>query len=156
MLRIKTYPDNTLRKKSKIITEITDRERELFDQMLLTMKQACGIGLAAPQIGINQRIIVVDIGEGPIKLANPEIVSVKGRDRMEEGCLSVPAAQVNVIRPYELVLKAINEKGQDTELKARGLLARVLLHEIDHLNGKLIVDYMNLLQKVTYKMKVRR
>jgi len=151
-LIIKTYPENVLRTKSKDIIEVTEREKTLFEKMLYTMRQVSGIGLAAPQVGINQRIIVIDIGQGPIKLANPEIIKAKGADVMEEGCLSVPGALVDVRRPSEVIVKALNEQGKIIEIKADGLLARVLLHEIDHLNGKLIIDYMNFLKKLKFKL----
>ena len=151
-LQIFHYPENILRGKCQSVFEITPAEKELFERMLYTMKHASGIGLAAPQVGIKKNIIVADIGEGVIKLANPQIIKVKGTDKLEEGCLSVPKATVKVVRPYEIVLKGINEQGQEIELEAKGLLARVLLHEIDHLNGKLIVDYMNFLEKIRYKL----
>ena len=150
--KIKVYPESVLRQKSQSIAKITEKEKSLFTKMLNLMHHACGVGLAAPQIGINKKIIVIDIGEGPIKLANPEIVSVKGSDVLEEGCLSVPGALVNIQRPSEVVIKALNEEGSTVEIKAQGLLARVILHEIDHLNGKLIIDYMNFIKKLKFKL----
>jgi peptide deformylase len=101
-----------------------------------------GIGLAAPQVGINKMLIVVDIGNGPIELANPEVIESTGYDIKEEGCLSVPETIVNVKRSYKVIVKGMNDKGKIVEIKTEGLLARVLQHEIDHLNGKLIIDYM--------------
>lgn len=151
-LEIKKYPAGILRGKCESLLEITEQEKLLFENMLFTMKQSSGIGLAAPQVGIKKNIIVADIGEKPIKLANPEIIKVKGTDKLEEGCLSVPGALVKIVRPYEVVVKGLNENGEVVELEAKGLLARVLLHEIDHLNGKLIVDYMNFLEKIKYKL----
>jgi len=152
ILEIKKYSDKVLRKKSHRVKKITERELRLFEDMLSTMRNASGVGLAAPQIGINENLCVIDIGDGPIKLANPEIIKVKGKDTMEEGCLSVPDTLVKIIRPYEVVVKAMNEQGKEIEIKAQGLLARVLLHEIDHLNGKLIIDHMNFFKKIGFKI----
>ncbi|MCQ9208395.1 MAG: peptide deformylase [Omnitrophica bacterium] len=156
ILEIKQYSNQVLRKKSHRVKKITERELRIFENMLSTMHHASGIGLAAPQIGINEDLFVIDIGEGPIKLANPEIVKIKGKDVREEGCLSVPDILVKVARPYEIIVKGINEQGKDVEIKAKGLLARVILHEIDHLNGKLIVDYMNLFKKLRFKVCSRK
>ncbi|MFH1245483.1 MAG: peptide deformylase [Candidatus Omnitrophota bacterium] len=150
MLEIKKYPDKILRIKSKPVKEITGKEVTLLEQMLLAMRYFSGVGLAAPQVGVHQRIIVADIGEGAVQLANPEILEVKGTDQLEEGCLSVPCAHVKIERPYRVVLRGLNEKGKPVEIEAKGLLARVLLHEIDHLDGKLIVDYMSFLGKIRF------
>lgn len=151
ILKIKRYPDKILRKESQIVEKVTAKERALFQNMLCTMRHFSGIGLAAPQIGLNQRLLVVDIGEQPIRLANPEVVKTSGKDKMEEGCLSVPEAVVNIKRAAEIVVKGLNEEGKAVELKAKGLLARALLHEIDHLNGRLIVDYMNFFRQIKFK-----
>ncbi|MDP8259439.1 MAG: peptide deformylase [Candidatus Gygaella obscura] len=148
VLEIKKYPDKILRKTSEDILEISEKEIKLFDNMLSTMKHFYGIGLAAPQVGILKNIIVVDIGEGPIRLANPKVVSSSGSGMMKEGCLSVPGVDVEVERSYKLTVLALNDKGDNIQLKARGLLARVLLHEIDHLRGKTIVDYMQFFDKI--------
>lgn len=147
-LEIKKYPDSVLRKKALEIKEITGKEVRLFEEMLFTMRHFAGIGLAAPQIGISKNLIVVDIGEGPIKLANPAVLSAQGSDKMEEGCLSMPGVVVVIDRPDKIVVSGLNEKGRIVELEAQGLLARVLQHEIDHLRGKLIIDYMSLLDKL--------
>lgn len=156
-LRIKKYPEDILRIKAEPIEEITEAEKELFVDMLAAMKQASGIGLAAPQVGLNKRLFVADLGNGNvIKLANPRILKVSGSGRMEEGCLSVPGALVKVKRPSEVVVGGLNEDGEMVEIKASGLLARVILHEIDHLNGRLIIDYMNLLQRLKYKVNERQ
>jgi len=152
ILRITKYPEKILRKKCQSIEGITEREITLFKNMLYTMRRFSGIGLAAPQVGINQRLIVADIGEKPVKLANPEVIKVKGKDKMGEGCLSVPDVVVEIERPDEVIVKGLNEEGKIVELKAKGLLARVLLHEIDHLKGKLIVDYMGFWQKIKFNL----
>nr|AEI30595.1 peptide deformylase [uncultured microorganism] len=150
-LEIKKYPDSVLRKKSLEIKEITDKETKLFEEMLFTMRHYSGIGLAGPQIGIAKNLIVADIGEGAIKLANPRILKTKGADQLEEGCLSIPGVTVNIERPYEIIVSGLNENNQLIEIKTKGLLARVLQHEIDHLRGRLIIDYLNLLDK--FKLK---
>jgi len=155
ILEIKKYPEAVLLKKSIPVAKITSKEIKLFEDMLATMYASKGIGLAAAQIGRNIRIIVVDIGQGPIKLANPRIIKIKGKDWLIEGCLSVPDISVNIKRPTEIVVVALNEKGESVEIKASGLLSRVIQHEIDHLNGKLIVDYLGLLSKLRM-LKLKR
>lgn len=154
ILEIKKYPEKILRKKCQPVEEITEREITLFNDMLYTMCHSSGIGLAAPQIGINQKLIVanIDVGEKPLKLANPEVIKVKGKDKMGEGCLSIPGVMVEIERPNEVIVKGLNEEGKIVELKAKGLLARVLLHEMDHLKGKLIIDYMGFWQKIKFNL----
>ena len=152
-LNIKKYPDKVLRKNCSNVEEITDKEKELFEKMLFTMRHFCGIGLAAPQIGISKRLIVAEVEDGTIKLANPQIIDIRGSDNMVEGCLSVPDVTVDIKRPNEIIVEGLNEKGQTVEIKAKGLLARVIQHEIDHLKGKLIIDYMNVLEKLKFKFK---
>jgi peptide deformylase len=147
-LKIIEYPDNILRKKCASVERITDVEVKLFEEMLFTMRHFAGIGLAAPQIGVARNLIVVDIGEGAIKLANPIVLKTKGVEKMEEGCLSVPGVGVVIDRPDEIIVSGLNEKGKVVELGVRGLLGRVLQHEIDHLKGKLIIDYAGLLEKM--------
>ncbi len=152
ILEIIKYPDKLLRQEARAIEKIAEREKRLFEDMLNAMRNSSGIGLAAPQVGIKQRLIVADIAGQTLKLANPEVIKAEGKDKMEEGCLSVPGALVNIERPCKVTVKGLDENGQAIEVEAKGLLARVLLHEIDHLNGKLIIDYMNFLKKVRFKM----
>ncbi|MEA3328494.1 MAG: peptide deformylase [Candidatus Omnitrophota bacterium] len=154
ILEIRKYPDSVLRKKCESVKEITYREKALFRDMLFTMHTFKGIGLAAPQIGIARRLMVAEIGEAVIKLADPEIVKVKGSNKMVEGCLSLPALSVEIKRPFEIEARGLNEEGRAVEVKAKGLMARVIQHEIDHLNGKLIIDYAGLLQRM--KLLIRR
>lgn len=137
---IRINGDEILRKKCRIVEEIKDRELVLLDDMLETMYAAEGVGLAAPQVGILKRLVVIDIGEGPMKLVNPEIVENEGDVVDYEGCLSVPGEQGNVIRPETVKVKALNEKGENIEITGSGLLARALCHEIDHLDGVLFID----------------
>jgi len=153
LLVIKKYPDKILREQCQPIEKITEKEIKLFGDMLFTMKHFCGIGLAAPQIGILKKLIVAEVEEKTIKLANSEIIDIRGSDNMTEGCLSVPDVTVDIERPNRVVVRGLNEKGDIVEIKANGLLARVLQHEIDHLKGKLIINYMNALEKVKFKFK---
>ena len=156
ILKIREYPDSILRKKCTLVEEITGKETALFVQMLFTMQHFAGIGLAAPQIGIAKNLIVADIGEGTVCLANPVILHAKGLDTFVEGCLSIPGMGVKIERPDEIIVRGLNEKGKVAELHARGILARVLQHEIDHLKGKLIIDYLNLLEKFKLRLHKRR
>ena len=143
ILEIKKYPDVVLRKKCEAIEAVTAQEKRLFEEMLFTMHTFKGIGLAAPQIGLAKQLIVADIGKGVIKLGNPEIISSSGSDKMVEGCLSIPERTVEIKRPYQVIVRGLNEKGEGVEIEAKGLLARVLQHEIDHLRGRLIIDYLS-------------
>ena len=138
---IRKYPDKLLKKKCKPIEEITGQEIELFQDMLFTMKHFAGIGLAAPQIGIAKKMIVAEVDNRIIKLANPQIVGMRGADNMAEGCLSVPDVTVDIQRPDEVIVQGLDDKGNIVEIRMEGLLARVVQHEIDHLEGKLIIDY---------------
>jgi peptide deformylase len=151
---IKKYPDRILRQKTRRVREITSEEISLFDVMLSTMRRFEGIGLAAPQIGINKSLIVVDIGEGPIKIANPVIVDGKGNGILKEGCLSFPGLEVFVQRAERVVVEGVNARGKGTKIKASGLLARVLQHEIDHLCGFLIIDYASFWERLKYRSKL--
>jgi len=148
ILQIRRYPETILRKRSVHIPEVTPREIKLFEDMLLTMYTFNGIGLAAPQVGSSVQIFVADIGEGPIRLINPRIIKNKGEDKQSEGCLSLPDVNVDIKRPAEILVEGLNEKGEHIEIKAKGLLARVIQHEIDHLRGRLIIDYLGLIDKM--------
>ncbi len=138
---IKHYQrDDILRKKSKPVDKIDDRIITLLDDMAETMYHADGVGLAAPQVGILKRVIVIDIGEGLIELINPEIIWEKGEQDGEEGCLSIPGYSARVKRPAQVKVKGLNRKGEEIEIVGKGLLARALCHEIDHLDGILFID----------------
>lgn len=129
-----------LRKKSKVVKEINDRIIELLDDMADTMYEADGVGLAAPQVGILKRVVVIDIGDGLIELINPEIIETSGEQIGEEGCLSVIGESGIVRRPNVVKVRAYNRKGQLFEIEGEELLARAFCHEIDHLDGILYVD----------------
>ncbi|APH15003.1 peptide deformylase [Clostridium sporogenes] len=137
---IRKYGDELLRKKSRKIEKIDDRILTLLEDMVETMYSAEGVGLAAPQVGILKRVVVIDVGEGLIKLINPEIIETEGSQKDVEGCLSVPGEQGEVERPYKVKVKALNEKGEEIVLEGEELLARAFCHEIDHLDGVLFVD----------------
>ena len=137
---IRTNGDDILRKKSKVVDEINKRVLLLIKDMKETMYNSSGIGLAAPQVGILKRIVVIDIGDGPIALINPQIVEMQGSQLGSEGCLSIPGVQKNVDRPQKVQVKALSETGEELVVDGEDLLARALCHEIDHLDGILFID----------------
>ncbi len=134
--------DDTLRKISRPVTEVDKRTKILLDDMTETMYAADGVGLAAPQVGILRRIVVIDVGEGLLELINPEIVAAEGNEVGVEGCLSIPGRRCTVERPAKVTVRAMNRRGRLFEVTGTGLLARCLCHEIDHLDGILYVDKM--------------
>ena len=129
-----------LRKVSKKVEKIDDKIIQLLDDMADTMYEADGVGLAAPQVGILKRVVVIDIGDGLLELINPEIIEVSGEQIDDEGCLSVSGEQGPVKRPYTVKVRAYNREGQLFEIVGEELLARAFCHEIDHLDGVLFVD----------------
>lgn len=137
---IVTLPDPILREKSSPVKNITPNIHKLLDNMADTMYDAPGVGLAAPQIGVLKRVIVVDIGEGLIEMINPEIISGTGKIIDVEGCLSVPGVQGEVPRWAAVTVRGLDRYGKEREIKAENLLARVLQHEIDHLDGVIFID----------------
>ncbi|ADL42775.1 peptide deformylase [Caldicellulosiruptor obsidiansis OB47] len=138
--KIKIYEDEILRKRSKIVEKFDQRLHQLLDDMKDTMYEANGIGLAAPQVGVLKRAVVIDIGEGAIELVNPQIEYSEGSVVDVEGCLSVPNVWGEVERPQKVVVNAQDRFGNEFRLEAEGLLARAVCHEIDHLDGILFVD----------------
>lgn len=154
MLEIRKYPDPVLCKQCQEVKKINQEIRDLTREMLETMYQHEGIGLAAPQVGVEKRIIVVDIGKGPIILINPKILEVSQEaDFMTEGCLSLPNTFVKVERAKKIVVEGFDEYGKQVKLKATGLTARAIQHEVDHLSGILIIDKQNFLKKALEKGK---
>ncbi len=137
---IKFLGEDCLRKKCKEVSEITPRVQVLIEDMLDTMYEANGVGLAAPQVGILKRIVVIDVGEGPIVMINPVIIETSGEQTGEEGCLSVPGKAGIVTRPNYVKAKAMDENMQEFEIEGEGLLARAICHECDHLDGIVYVD----------------
>ena len=142
--KIREEGDEILKKKSREIEEIDDRILELLDDMVETMHKYNGVGLAAVQVGVLKRAIVIDLydDKGPIKLINPVIVKEEGEQEVEEGCLSFPNKYAKLIRPAKVTVEALNKKGKKVKINAKELLAQVLSHEIDHLNGIVFVDKM--------------
>ena len=141
---IRQNGDEILRKKSRVVEVVDDKIRQLLEDMLETMHKYNGVGLAAPQVGILKRVIVIDLYDGnePLKLVNPVIVKQKGKQEVEEGCLSFPNQYAKMIRSEEIVAEALNEKGEKIKIKAKGLLAQAICHEVDHLDGILFIDNM--------------
>ena len=138
--KIRELGDEVLTKNCKEVTKMSLRTKILINDMLDTMYEAAGVGLAAPQVGILKRIVVIDVGEGPIVLVNPVIVESSGEQTGEEGCLSVPGMSGIVTRPNYVKVRALNEDMEEVEMEGEGLLARAFCHEIDHLDGKMYVS----------------
>ena len=147
VLDIRVLGDPILREETKPVEHIDDELRALARNMFDTMYLAKGIGLAAPQIGRTERIAVVDVDERPMVIINPEVIHSEGKAKGEEGCLSIPDVYGDVERPEIVRVRAIGLDGQPFEVDADGLLARCLQHEIDHLHGKLFVDYLSVLKR---------
>jgi peptide deformylase len=147
ILDIRVLGDPILRQATVPITEMTDDIRRLVDDMFETMYHARGIGLAAPQVGRTERIAVVDVDEQPLVIINPEILDRTGKAKAEEGCLSIPDIYADVERPKDVVVRAMDLDGNTFEIEASELLARCLQHEIDHLDGKLFLDYLSVLKR---------
>ena len=148
---IRVQGDSVLTKKSRTVDKMTPRIGELITDMLDTMYDAMGVGLAAPQVGILKRIVVIDIGEGPIVLINPEILETSGEQTGDEGCLSVPGMAGQVTRPNYVKVKALDVNMNEQIYEGEGLLARAFCHEIDHLDGKMYTELVEgELHKVTY------
>lgn len=152
-LDILTIPDPILRKVAEPIERVDDALRRLADNMLETMYDAPGIGLAAPQVGVSRRLIVLDVSEKdgekhPLVMINPEILRLADEQRIyEEGCLSIPDVKVDIERPAALTVRYLDRDGRPQEIFADGLLATAIQHEIDHLEGRLIIDFLSRLKR---------
>ena len=160
VLDILRYPDSRLHKVARPVAVVDDRIRRLVRDMADTMYAAPGIGLAATQVDVHERVIVIDVSEdkdGLLVLINPEIVATGGDPKVhEEGCLSVPGIYDEVERPERIRVRALNERGETFELDADGLLAVCLQHEMDHLNGKVFVQYLSRLKQSRIKGKMAK
>ena len=161
LLKIRLYGDPILRQKSSFIEKVDDEIRMLVDNMFDTMYAADGVGLAAPQVGISKRLFIIDVSEidgepdVPMVFINPKIIwKSKLTSIAEEGCLSIPGIRADLKRSSEVEVEAINENSEKIHYKANGLLARAILHEIDHLNGILFVDYLGSVKKMMIKDKL--
>lgn len=153
-LKIRLFGEPVLRKKAWLVKEITSLERDILSKMAQLMYEAQGIGLAAPQVGINEAMIVVDIGNSLFKLINPKIIRKEGSQITEEGCLSIPGVCIKVKRAKKVKIAAEDELGKHVTIEAEGLLACVLQHEIDHLKGRLIVDYASFFEQLKMRKKL--
>jgi len=142
LLDIRVLGDPILRQDTTPVTEVTDELRRLMDDMFETMYAAKGIGLAAPQVGRTERIAVIDVDDNPFVVVNPEIVHAEGTIKGEEGCLSIPEVYGDVERSARVLVRALDRRGKPFEIEATELLSRCLQHEIDHLHGKLFLDYL--------------
>ena len=161
ILHICTYPEEILRQPAEPVTDIDEEVVRLVDHMAETMYSAPGIGLAATQVGVAKQVLVADTAARKpeselIVLINPEIVAAEGEVLFEEGCLSVPDYQAEVKRHEKITVRGLNLKGEEVEIEAEGLLAIVLQHEIDHLNGILFIDRLSKLKRDLYKRRLRK
>jgi len=159
ILTILEFPDERLRKKAENVKTVDDSIRKLTDDMLETMYESRGVGLAATQVNVHKRVIVIDISEeknSPICLINPEIVARDGIEESEEGCLSVPGFFEKVKRAEHVRIRALNRDGKTFEFDAKDLLAVCVQHEMDHLDGKLFVDYLSPLKRQRIKKKLEK
>lgn len=155
--KILYLPDPRLRERSKPVVTFDNKLQTLIEDMFETMYDARGVGLAAPQIGIGLRLSVIDVEgdkKNQIVIINPEIVASEGEKLFDEGCLSVPGAYDSVLRAEKVTVKALDRQGKPFEIKADGLLAECLQHEIDHLNGKLFIDLLSPLKKAMARKKL--
>jgi len=158
-LNILHFPDPRLRTIAKPVERVDDAVRQLLDDMVETMYAAPGIGLAATQVNVGKRIVVIDISEErnqPLYLINPEILELEGVEEMEEGCLSVPGVYELVQRADRVKIRALGRDGEPFELATDGLLAVCIQHEIDHLDGKLFVDYLSQLKRTRIRKKLEK
>lgn len=154
---IEIYPAPVLRLKAAPVERMNSEIRHLVEHMTEVMYQEEGVGLAAPQIGDSRQVIVVDVGEGPFSLVNPEIVeSDSGEVSVEEGCLSLPDIHVHVRRPAAIRIRGLDADGKTVERSLEGMSARAVQHEIDHLRGVLIIDHASAIQKTLLKNRLKR
>jgi len=150
-LRLRKYGDPILRKKAKWVEKISYEERDLLSYMVRIMSENEGVGLAAPQIGMDKRIIIADTGKELLKIINPQILEKEGEDSLSEGCLSLPEIFVPINRANKIKIEGLNEDKKLVKLIIEGFLARIIQHEIDHLNGVLIIDYASPAKKEKIK-----
>ena len=159
ILKILQYPDERLHKVAKKVERVSEATRKLVRDMAETMYAAPGIGLAATQVDVHEQIIVVDISETHNQLRvfiNPEIIASSGEEECEEGCLSVPGIYENVRRAEKVTVRALNEKGEPIMLEAEGFLAVCIQHEMDHLRGKVFVEYLSQLKQIRIRAKLKK
>jgi len=161
ILEIKKYPDEILKTKASFVDEINGNIQKLIDDMIETMYKANGVGLSAPQVGVSKRIIVVDTSprqenQSLIVLINPEIINSEGEIISEEGCLSLPGFITRLQRKQKVFVKGLDKNGKEIEIEAEGLLARAFQHEIDHLEGILLIDRISPLKRELFRRKYKK
>lgn len=160
ILNILEFPDSRLRTIAKPVTEVTDKHRKIIEDMFDTMYDAPGIGLAATQVDIHEQILVIDVSEDkkePMVFINPKVTVLEGdKEKMQEGCLSVPGFYEDVERVEHCKIEALDKNGKPFELEATGLLAVCIQHEMDHLNGKLFVDYLSSTKRDRIRKKLEK
>ncbi|EPE37480.1 peptide deformylase 1 [Candidatus Photodesmus katoptron] len=159
MLKVLSFPDIRLRTVAKPVIEVTFEIKEIIDSMIQTMYQKHGFGLAATQVDFHQRIIVIDVSETqnkPLVLINPKIIEKRGEISIEEGCLSIPKITALISRSSEVTIKAMNRNGEKFTFKAHDLLAVCIQHELDHLEGRLFIDYLSPLKRNRVLNKLRK
>jgi len=160
VLEIKKYPETVLKERAMSVDSITGLHQRLIDDMVETLYAAPGVGLAAPQVGISERIIVIDTGKGEVSmliiLINPEIIEKEGSIESEEGCLSLPGLSLTLRRAERVVVKGLDREGKEIRIEGTGLLGRALQHEIDHINGTLILDRVGFLKREFIKKRLRK
>lgn len=161
LLEIKKYPEKILKEKTTDVEDLDAQTQHLIDDMIETMHFARGLGLAANQVGVSKRLCVIDLSlkedKGPfIVLVNPIIVEKEGMIDAEEGCLSIPGYLTSIKRAEKVLVKGINREGKDIEIEGTGLLARVLQHEVDHLDGLLLIDRMSPIKREFFKRKHKK
>ena len=154
-LSIRKYGNPVLREKCQPVSEIGNAIKRLIDDMAKVMYEHGGVGLAAPQVGVKKRVIVADVDQGLIAFTNPEILSEEGKDTASEGCLSIPAVEVEVERAKRITVEGFNRVGEHVELTLDGLIARAVQHEIDHLNGILVIDYLSFVKRQLIKKQLQ-
>ncbi len=145
-----------LRKKSRSVGDERERICALLDKMAKVMYANKGVGLAAPQVGVDERVIIFDAGDGLVEIINPEIEHAEGSARSSEGCLSIPGAAVDVARAASIAVKGLNRDFEPVKFSLGGLPARIVQHELDHLNGVLIIDYLSFLKRKVFEKKWRK
>jgi len=155
-LKIRVYPDPILRKKAVPVDSFDSELEKFIEEMFIVMRKEDGVGLAAPQVGVSRQIAVVSYEGQNYVLINPKVLESSGSERREEGCLSVPGVYEEVERPSHVVVEAYDEKGTLRKITGEGFLARAFLHEIDHLRGKLFIDYLSVLKRQLIKKKLRK
>lgn len=156
ILDIIKYPNKILTRKTKRVVKVDEETKKLIDDMVETLYAKKGAGLAANQVGVSKRIAVVDDGQGLVVLIDPKITKKKGEASMAEGCLSFPGLEIEIKRPEKIEVEYLDKKGQQKKIKASDLLARIICHETDHLEGKTMLDKLPLVQRLKLKGQLKK